>query len=157
VANYTVREIEPRDLSNVFLEALSNLSDVRGMKPAQLARILNGIRENPFHKVFVAVRRDGEVLGTTTILVEPKFAHNGGFVGHIEDVAVRGDMVQKGIGKTLVEKAVAYARHKGCYKCILACNDSVVGFYEKIGFRDYGHEMRMDLVEQSPSKAKRAR
>jgi glucosamine-phosphate N-acetyltransferase len=142
---YTVREIRARDLNHGFLDALRNLSEVGELTQPQLVRILARVKKNPFHRIFVAVSEDGAVLGTSTLLIEPKFSHSGGLAGHIEDVSVRGDMTGKGVGRALVEATVAYARRKGCYKCILSCKDDNVKFYEKFGFRVHEREMRLDL------------
>lgn len=144
MASYRIRAMRASDIENGFLESLSNLSDVRGLKRSVSSRVLREIRRNPHHKVFVAIR-DEAVLGTTTILVEPKFIHDGGFVGHIEDVSVREGFEGDGIGRALVEAAVEFARRSGCYKCILDCEDDVVGFYEGLGFRKRAVEMRLDL------------
>ena len=68
--------------------------------------------------------------------------HNGGLVGHIEDVVVRKDCEGTGIGIKLVLSLLDYAKKKQCYKTILDCNDSVKPFYEKIGFKYESNCMR---------------
>jgi glucosamine-phosphate N-acetyltransferase len=79
-------------------------------------------------------------------LVEDKFIHNGGRVGHIEDVAVHRDHKKQGIGATLVRHAIDQARQRGCYKVILDCAEPLVAFYEHLGFRRHEQEMRMDFI-----------
>jgi hypothetical protein len=48
-------------------------------------------RRSRYTKIFVAVtdHNYGWVVGTTTLLVEPKFLFGIGRVGHIEDVSVK--------------------------------------------------------------------
>lgn len=101
--------------------------------------------------VFVAHTPDGEVIGTTTLLVEKKFIHRGGLVGHIEDVAVANGYQGRGVGSSLVEAAVRRAKEIGCYKCILDCRPELVGFYEGLGFSRHEVGMRLDLKKPSKS------
>ncbi len=56
------------------------------------------------------------VIGTTTLLVEPKFIFSGGRVGHIEDVAVRTGYQRRGIGFKLVKYATEQAELMGCVR-----------------------------------------
>ncbi len=145
---YEVRELRDVDLDNGFLDTLGALSDTEGLAPKEARKILGSIRRNPLHRVFVAVEGDGKVLGATTLLVEQKFIHRGGLVGHIEDVVVRKDQQRKGIGPALVKAALRSAEDAGCYKCILDCKEELTGFYERIGFRRCQVGMRIDLARR---------
>ena len=77
-------------------------------------------------------------------MIEQKFIHDGGLVGHIEDVVVRKDYEGKGIGIKLVTSLLERAKEKNCYKTILDCNDNVKQFYERIGFKRESNGMRYD-------------
>ena len=99
------------------------------------------IKQNPNHRIHVAID-DNKVVGTTTLLIEQKFIHQGGLVGHIEDVVIRKDYEGTGIGIKLVLSLLEYAKKKQCYKTILDCNDNVKPFYEKIGFKYESNCMR---------------
>lgn len=71
---------------------------------------LKEVNTNPLHKIFVAVTTNdnkSQVIGTTTLLLEPKFIFGGGKVGHIEDVSVKARYQRKGIGFILVTHATA--------------------------------------------------
>jgi len=144
LASYEVREVVLDDMDHGFLQALAGLGDTRGLSPREARRILLKVSFNPFHKIFVALK-DGAVVGTTTLIIEQKFIHNGGLVGHIEDVSVRKDQEGRGVGGALVSKALEAARQYGCYKCILDCKENLIGFYERLGFRKHEIEMRKDL------------
>jgi glucosamine-phosphate N-acetyltransferase len=88
---------------------------------------------------------DGQVVGTATLYILEKLIHDGGKVGLIEDVAVGEEARGLGVGKHLIDQLVDYAKSSNCYKVILSCSESNVGFYEKCDF--YRHEvtMRKDL------------
>ncbi len=144
-SSYKVRELRDADFDKGFLETLSNLSDLDGLFPKEGRKIFSVMKRDPLYHVFVAVASDGQVIGATTLLVEQKFIHRGGLVGHIEDVAVRKGHEGKGVGGSVVGAAVEKARELGCYKVILDCKSDLVDFYKKLGFRTHEVEMRIDL------------
>ena len=53
--------------------------------------IFNKISSNSNHFVYVEIL-DGIVVGSTTMIIEPKFIHDGGNVAHIEDVVISKEM-----------------------------------------------------------------
>lgn len=143
--SYKIREIVLDDLNNGFLEALSNLGLVRGLEPEDAKSLLLKIKLNPFHKIFVALNESGKVVGTTTLIIEQKFIHDGGLVGHIEDVSVRKGNEGGGVGSALIKKALETADEFECYKVILDCSKDLTRFYERLGFRKHEVAMRKDL------------
>jgi glucosamine-phosphate N-acetyltransferase len=149
---HEVRELRADDLDNGFLETLGSLSDIEGLTHEEARRILATIKRAHLHHFLVAVTGDGRVIGTTTLVVERKFIHGGGLVGHIEDVAVRRGYQGGGVGGSLVKAAVQKAKELGCYKCILDCKDDLVEFYERQGFRRHDVGMRIDLKPKAPQR-----
>jgi glucosamine-phosphate N-acetyltransferase len=145
--NFVVREIQITDLRRGFFDTLSNLAPTGDIinQDGRAEKILFEINSYPFYAIFVAVKEDGELIGSITILIEQKFIHNGGKVGHIEDVVTRKGYEGIGVGKALVLKALNYAKQNKCYKVVLDCSRNNVGFYEKIGFREHEVSMRIDL------------
>lgn len=148
-AAYETRELTAADLDKGFIETLRNLSDTGDLSPASAQRILEKMGSNPLYHVLIAVGPSG-VVGTTTLLVEQKFIHAGGLVGHIEDVAVRKGSEGRGIGGSLVKAAVGMAEDLGCYKVILDCKEELAPFYEGLGFKRHDLGMRLDLKSTSP-------
>ena len=144
-APVTIREIREEDIASGFIEVLKGLTQVGDLTGEKALNILNAIRKNPLHKIYVAVSGSGRILGATTLLVEPKFIHGGRSVAHIEDVVVAKTSRTTGIGRALIEHALENAKKFGCYKCILDCDRNVVGFYKKLGFSEHGIEMRVDF------------
>jgi len=138
-----IREIEENDLEKGFLETLDFLRKASDVDKNDPTEILKKIKQNPNHIIHVAVD-DNKIVGSTTLLVEQKFIHDGGLVGHIEDVVVRKDYEGKGIGIKLVMSLLECAKEKNCYKTILDCKDDVKQFYERIGFKHESNCMRYD-------------
>jgi len=86
------------------------------------------------------------VIGSTTLLIEPKFIHQGGKVGHIEDVVIAKEHQGTGIGEKLINFVLDHAKQNQCYKTILDCSDDLKQFYEKIGFKKHSNCMRFDHI-----------
>jgi glucosamine-phosphate N-acetyltransferase len=100
--------------------------------------ILKNIKSNPLHKIFVAEDDvNGKIIvGTTTLLVEPKFINKGMRVGYIEDVSVKKGYEGLGIGSQLINYATTDAISvENCKKVLLYCSESTRAFYEKLGYK----------------------
>jgi glucosamine-phosphate N-acetyltransferase len=104
-------------------------------------------------ETFVAIDQD-RVIGTAALLLETKFIHNGGCVGHVEDVAVDPHYQGHGVGQALIRHLIEQCRQAKCYKVILDCNPQLTPWYGKLGFREWCTAMRLDLdvaMPQSPT------
>ena len=140
-----IREIRENDLENGFLETLDFLRKASDLDKSKAKEILEKIKQNSNQIIQVAID-DKKIVGCITLLIEQKFIHDGGLVGHIEDVVVKKDYEGKGIGMKLVTSMLEYAKRKNCYKTILDCKDDVKQFYERIGFKHESNGMRYDHV-----------
>jgi len=138
-----IREIEEDDLEKGFLETLDFLRNTGDLDKNKANEILKKIKQNPNHIIHVAIDNK-KFVGSTTLLIEQKFIHNGGLVGHIEDVVVRKDYEGKGIGIKLVTSLLERAKEKNCYKTILDCKDDIKHFFERIGLKHESNGMRYD-------------
>ena len=138
-----IREIEENDLEKGFLESLDFLRKASDIDKNKAKEILKKIKQNTNHIIYVAIDNK-KIVGSTTLLIEQKFIHDGGLVGHIEDVVVRKDYEGKGVGIKLVTSMLERAKEKNCYKTILDCKDSLKPFYEKMGFKQATNQMRYD-------------
>ena len=141
--NIIIREIQESDLEKGFLESLDNLKNASNLEEDEAKKILKNILGNSNHIIHVA-ELDRKIVGSATLLIEQKFIHKGGLVGHIEDVVVKEGFERKQIGRLIVESLLEESKKRGCYKTILDCKDDVKGFYEKIGFKHESNEMRFD-------------
>jgi glucosamine-phosphate N-acetyltransferase len=131
-----IRLIEPEDIDKGFLQALENLLPA-DIDQEHANEILQNIKSNPLHKIFVAKDdMNDKIAGTTTLLIEPKFIDKGMRVGYIEDVSVRKGYEGLGIGSKLVTHATNYAISiEGCKKILLYCSEKTRAFYEKLGYK----------------------
>lgn len=139
-----IRRFREKDLDKGFLKTLENLSLVGKLSPAKKKKIAKEILNNSAYEIIVA-EKDGKIIGAITLLVEQKFIHCGGRVGHIEDVVVGKGFEGRGVGSALVQWAVRRAKIRKCYKVILDCKENNVSFYRRLGFRKYEIGMRCDL------------
>ena len=138
-----IRKLQERDLFNGFLESLDSLRKASDLSPKKAKIIFKKMSSIPDHIIYVAVL-DSKIIGSATIFVEPKFIHDGGKVGHIEDVVINKKYQGKGIGLKLIKALIQYAEKKGCYKTVLDCTDEVMPFYKKLGFKHFSNSMRID-------------
>jgi len=143
MTDVTIRKLEEKDLFRGFLTSLDSLKKASSLNENKAKDVFNKIKSNPNHLVFVVIL-DDKVAGSTTLLIEPKFIHQGGNVGHIEDVVIAKEFQSSGIGEKLINFVLEYAKKNDCYKTILDCSDDVKPFYEKIGFKKHSNCMRFD-------------
>jgi glucosamine-phosphate N-acetyltransferase len=132
-----IREINESDIDRGFLDALSNLLPTEFNDKEYAKGILQKIKSNLLHKIFVAEDEiRGKIAGTTTLLVEPKFINKGMKVGYIEDVAVSKEYERLGIGSKLVTYATnqAISIHN-CKKVLLYTSPKTRPFYENLGYK----------------------
>jgi glucosamine-phosphate N-acetyltransferase len=134
----SIHEIKYEDIDKGFLTVLKNLVPPDIDNNNEYAKnILQKIKMNSLHKIFVAEDdSNGNVVGTITLLIEPKFINNGMQVGYIEDESVRKGYEGLGIGSKLVTYATSYAISlEGCRKVLLYCSEITKPFYEKLGYQ----------------------
>lgn len=95
-----------------------------------------------------------EVLGCLTLYVLPLLAHRQAPEALVEDVAVHPKAQGLGLGRLLMEEAMAVARARGCYKLALSSNarrTQAHAFYEHLGFSRHGHSFHVPLTGEVQS------
>jgi glucosamine-phosphate N-acetyltransferase len=141
-----IRGLTGHDLTERFLETLACLSHVE-LSAKEAARIFQS-RLRAGIRTFIALHH-GKIVGTVSLIIEPKFIHKGGLAGHIEDVAVHRDYQRRGIGTLLVRHATEQARKVGCYKVLLNCAEDKAPFYSRLGFKSKDKAMRLSFAERN--------
>mmetsp|Transcript_17599 Transcript_17599/g.56906 ORF Transcript_17599/g.56906 Transcript_17599/m.56906 type:complete len:178 (-) Transcript_17599:263-796(-) len=130
------RLLQEGDRSKGFLELLGQLTTVGEISEGDWKRRVKQVTQNPAYAVVViedVVQK--KVVGTAQLIIEDKFIHECGRVGHVEDVVVDASVRGRNLGRKVVEAVTAIAKQKGCYKCILDCAEDNAGFYGKLGYK----------------------
>jgi glucosamine-phosphate N-acetyltransferase len=139
-----IRRLEGNDYNLGYVELLSELTKVGNISKENWIERFNTIKYSNLIEIWVIHDTDSnKIIATGTILIEPKFIHNCGKVGHIEDIVTSKKFNGKGLGKKIINLLTERAKINDCYKVILDCSEHNVGFYEKCGFSVKGREMSL--------------
>ena len=97
--------------------------------------------------VKITAEEDGQTVGRAWLYILYNDLHQEPY-GLLEDVFVEESQRGKGVGNELLKNIITEAKARGCYKLIGTSRnsrDSVHTWYQRLGFKDYGKEFRMDL------------
>lgn len=139
---YTCRPLQRADYRAGFLDVLRVLTTVGDVSEQRWNERYEWMRARADEYYLLCVL-DGQarIVGTGALVVERKFIHNLGLVGHIEDIAVAKDQQGKKLGLRIIQALDYVAEKVGCYKTILDCSEANEGFYIKCGYKRAGLEM----------------
>ena len=76
---------------------------------------------------------DGKIVAYGSVVIENKI--RGEVAGHIEDIVVDKNVGKKMIGTYLVKELIEICKKKKCYRITLFCNEKLVNFYSRNGFK----------------------
>lgn len=114
---YHVRPLRRSDYNVGFLDVLRVLTTVGDITPAQwIDRYTFMASRNDTYYLLVVTDASDRVVGTGALIVERKFIHRLGMVGHIEDIAVAKDQQGKKLGLRIIQALDFVAERVGCYK-----------------------------------------
>jgi glucosamine-phosphate N-acetyltransferase len=137
------------EIKNSYIELLSQLTTAENISTELF---LSKIEE--IHKIgdiIICYHIDDEnnmkIIGSGTVIYEPKIIHSCKYVGHIEDIVVHNEYRSLGIAKRIIEYLVKQSFDRNCYKVILDCKDELCKFYEKNGFKRNGNQMSLYQIE----------
>lgn len=144
----SIRLATPEDLPDVLrLYRQSGLDQDCGLALAEAEQWLQRLQQYPSHRLWVATLDDRRV-GTFTLLVMDNLVHHGSPSGIVEGVAVDPAFQGQGIGKQMMQFAIAQCRAAGCYKLSLSTNlkrQNAHAFYESLGFQKHGYSFLVEL------------
>ena len=119
-----------------LLELYRQLNPNDGMmNEAIVKKVWNNIQDRNI-RYFVA-RENDRIIASCSICIVPNLTHGGQSIGFIENVITDTEYRRKGIGKTVVNNAIEYAKEQNCYKVLLQSGNQRTeahGFYESLGF-----------------------
>ena len=137
-----VRDATDADLPGILrVLAESGIDGGKSFSTAEAREHLARLRQWPNFRLLAAMI-GGEVAGTYSLLIMGKLGKRGTPAGVVEDVAVMPDRQGQGIGRAMMEHAIAECRKAGCYKLALSSNANrgdAHRFYESLGFERHGY------------------
>jgi GNAT superfamily N-acetyltransferase len=86
---------------------------------------------------YFAAKENGNIIASCYICIIPNLTRAGKSIGFIENVIVDSNYRKRGIGKTIMEKAIKYAKEQNCYKVLLQSENKRTdahGLYGALGF-----------------------
>ncbi|MEB3230662.1 MAG: GNAT family N-acetyltransferase [Leptolyngbyaceae bacterium] len=118
---------------------------------ADAERFFKRTQQYPNYTLWVATlaELDHKPVGTFALLVMDNLVHHGSPSGVVEGVAVDPNFQGKGIGRQMMEVAIAQCRATGCYKLALSSNlrrKEAHAFYESLGFEKHGYSFQVELT-----------
>lgn len=127
------RELQKSDFNKSYLNLLKQLTDIGNISQNDFNIRFDLISDNKLHKIFV-LEDHNKIISTGTLIIEPKFLHQCGNIGHIEDIVVDVEYKGKGLGKKMIKYLTDLAEDYACYKIILNCDEKIEKFYKKCGY-----------------------
>ncbi|KAK5002391.1 tRNA(Ser) Um(44) 2'-O-methyltransferase [Cryomyces antarcticus] len=114
---YTCRPLQRSDYQAGFLDVLGVLTTVGNVTEEMWNERYDWMKRRSDEYYLLCIQDgNGKLVGTGALVVERKFIHTCGLVGHIEDIAVTKDQQGKKLGLRLIN-ALDFVAHKlGCYK-----------------------------------------
>lgn len=125
-----------------ILKQLSNTIDLEDKNTIKerMNKLTSYLIENKQHRILI-IYYNSEIIGSITIFIEPKIIHNFRNVCHVEDFVIDKQYRGLGLGCIVLDKIYGLATQNDCYKIILDCNDDVIHFYEKCGYKNTNNQM----------------
>jgi len=138
------RNLEIDDFYRGFIDLLSQLTTTGNISFEEFKR--NFEQTQKHNNIYIIVIYDEKydtIIGTGTLVIEPKFIHKCSYVGHIEDLVIDKKYRGQNLGKKMIDYLVNIAKNNSCYKTILNCSDNNVKFYENCGFKKTNNQMAL--------------
>lgn len=146
----SLREARSEDVHAIMqLIGQSDMSPNNPLTLEEASAIFATIASTHCHKVYVAELADS-IVGTYALIVIQSLTHNGGRSCVIEDVVIRKDLQGQGLGRRMMNHAVAQAKALGCGKMVLSSGQARThahDFYEHLGFTRDGYRFALDLAK----------
>jgi glucosamine-phosphate N-acetyltransferase len=138
--------ITKTDIKNNYLKLLGELTCVDELDNNLFESNLNKI--NSMGKIVIGYVINNEtnyfeIVGSGTVIIEPKIIRCGKSVAHIEDIVVKSNWRGKKISQFILNELKQFAESKNCYKVILDCDEQVSGVYKSNGFDKKGIQMSL--------------
>ncbi|KAJ3406156.1 hypothetical protein CcCBS67573_g03474 [Chytriomyces confervae] len=144
---YAIRPLEKADYGKGFLETLGSLTTVGAVTKQQFEERFEYLktRNDTYFTIVVEDIAKSRIIGAGSVVVERKFVHGCGLVGHIEDIVTAESARGLNLGRLIIETLKEIGRKNGCYK--IDCSEKNIPFYQKCGFSQKEYEMAWYIPE----------
>ena len=135
-------------LVSLYQEAYRGLEEYAYTRPRDIKNYLKWLHKRAPDSFFLALEGD-QLLGFA--VADDRWLEEGEPVGEIHEIVVSSRARSKGVGKALMERALAHFREKGLAKAGLwvgVTNDKAYEFYRHLGFQDKGTVGRWIRMER---------
>jgi len=143
-SHLVVRRLAITDYDKGYLQLLSELTAVGNVTRQQFEERFRQMEAvGCYVTIVIEDTTKGLIIATATLLLEHKFIHGCGTIGHVEDVVVNTTYRGQNLGIRVMEALKSVGRERGCYKIILDCSVSNTKFYAKLGFVEKERQMAL--------------
>ncbi|MBT3560092.1 MAG: GNAT family N-acetyltransferase [Flavobacteriaceae bacterium] len=124
------RLIKEEDINDVFI-LLNQLKKI-DLENIDRKKAWNDFNSNTSSNSIVGIYNN-RIVAYGSVVIENKI--RGEVAGHIEDIVVNSEVRGKMVGVSLIKELIEISRRKGCYRITLFCNEKLVNFYSRNGFK----------------------
>jgi glucosamine-phosphate N-acetyltransferase len=126
-----------QEIKESYLQLLENLSIIENIDNnlfIQRIKEINNIGN--IYICYTEINNTIQIIGSGTIIFEPKILRGGKYVARIEDIVVKQEFRNLGIAKNIINHLILLSKNYSfpIYKIILVCNNNYINFYKKFGF-----------------------
>ena len=130
MSNIIFRRVKESDLDDVYV-LLNQLKEL-DQDSIDKERAWKNFLKNTSANSIVGIL-DEKIVAYGSVVIENKI--RGEVAGHIEDIVVDKNVGKKMIGTYLVKELIEICKKKKCYRITLFCNEKLVNFYSRNGFK----------------------
>ena len=130
MSNIIFRRVKESDLDDVYV-LLNQLKEL-DQDSIDKERAWKNFLKNTSANSIVGIL-DEKIVAYGSVVIENKI--RGEVAGHIEDIVVDTNVGKKMIGTYLVKELIEICKKKKCYRITLFCNEKLVNFYSRNGFK----------------------
>jgi glucosamine-phosphate N-acetyltransferase len=124
------RLIKEEDINDVFI-LLNQLKKI-DLENIDRKKAWNDFNSNTSSNSIVGIYNN-RIVAYGSVVIENKI--RGEVAGHIEDIVVNSEVRGKMVGVSLIKELIEISKRKGCYRITLFCNEKLVNFYSRNGFK----------------------
>ena len=136
------RLVKEEDINDVFI-LLNQLKKI-DFENIDRKKAWNDFNSNTSSNSIVGIYNN-RIVAYGSVVIENKI--RGEVAGHIEDIVVDSEVRGKMVGVSLIKELIEISRKKGCYRITLFCNEKLVNFYSRNGFKVNNVVMKKYLSE----------